>query len=240
MSEASFVARQPGTYEIHGLSQLPELLKRPEFAEVRSLLFDLDGTLHDFRSAARRGMDAVYAAICNSHPETCREDLERIYTTLIERAEQNAFVENKTSFQYRSERLTALLQEAGIDDRNLVEPLVRLYGEEFERSLVLAEHAEDVLRLLKRRYALHVVTEGPHDAQIRTLSRLGIGGFFQEVFTSNCHGKRKETGDLFMVVRGYLGLKGNDAVVIGDSSRDMLGAQRAGLSAILVKTQFHR
>lgn len=224
---------------IFALAELPGVLNRPEFASVSDILFDLDNTLHDFKGAAGAAIDAVYDSIIAEYGFD-REALSGEYAKILARAEKDSFREGKTSYQYRTERFASLLGRFSVSDETFIADLVREYGESFEKNLKPDKAVQETLRQLSGVYGLCLITEGPLDAQIRTVSRLGIGGFFQRIFTSGEYGKIKETGDLFRVALDALHLSPGKAVVVGDSvSKDIRGAKRAGIKSIQIETARH-
>src|SRR4051794_35633679 len=83
-------------------------------------LFDLDNTLHDYRSASSGAMEAVYTYIqsnyshSNSHttpPDHAK--LRKFYTGILKEHTSTNFIEKKPAREHRSARFRALLDVMG-------------------------------------------------------------------------------------------------------------------------------
>lgn len=76
------------------------------------------------------------------------------------------------------------------------------------------------------------MTEGPQDAQDRTIQALGIRGYIDFLATTNHFGVTKTTG-LFPKVLEYLGISPGDIAYIGDNEqRDIKPAMAEGVFSI--------
>jgi putative hydrolase of the HAD superfamily len=79
---------------------------------------------------------------------------------------------------------------------------------------------------------LVIMTEGPQDAQERTIHRLGIGGYIDILATTNHFGATTTNG-LFMKVLEHLGISPSGIAYIGDDElRDMKPAMAEGIFSI--------
>lgn len=77
-----------------------------------------------------------------------------------------------------------------------------------------------------------VMTEGPQDAQERTVQGLGIGGYIDFLATTN-HFRVSKTSGLFPRVLEHLGISPGDMVYVGDNEqRDMEPAMAEGIFSI--------
>lgn len=218
---------------IRNITELPLALSSKKFDDVTILFIDLDGTLHDFRKTARVAMEVVYREVQEKYSLNLAE-MQRVYADIIREAEKAAFADRRTSHEYRRERFTKLLSHFDIQDEPFVYALEELYGSTFESNLFVADETKAVLAQLARRYTLYMITEGPRDAQLRTVDGLGIGKHFRKIYTSNEYGERKESGGLFTLAQHDIGVPNDQIVVIGDvKERDVKGAQIAGIKAIL-------
>lgn len=84
-----------------------------------------------------------------------------------------------------------------------------------------------------------IMTEGPQDAQERTIHRLGIGGYFDFLATTNHFGVTKTNG-LFSKVLEHLGISPSEIAYIGDSvQRDMKPAMAEGIFSIHLAETTH-
>lgn len=146
----------------------------------------------------------------------------------------NAFSDGKTSFDYWRERFAALLSHFALpQDEEFTSKILDLYETTLMTSLELKCGALDLLSLIKKLgKKIVVITEGPHDAQERTLHRLGIDKYIDFLATTNHFGVGKTDG-LFPLVLDHSGVIPDDMVYIGDNEdRDMTPALAEGIFSV--------
>lgn len=129
----------------------------------------------------------------------------------------------------------AMLTEIGVDDRSLKAELVVLAGQSGNWG-VLADHAEDVLSSLAKKYVLGIISNS--DNQLGALlTRLGIDKFFSSVIASSVIGHEKPDARIFQAAIHQVGVAAEEATYIGDIySLDYLGAEAAGIKPLLIDT----
>lgn len=195
--------------------------------------FDLDDTLHEFRRASHKATTATLESISNRSDIPVLE-LKPAYDQILKDKTKTAFTDGKTSFDYRRERFTALLSHFSIsyEEENMPK-LLDLYEDTLTASLELKGGATALissLRGLGKRIV--IMTEGPQDAQERTVRALGLEPYIDFLATTNRFGCAKTTG-LFANVMDHLDIKADDIVFIGDSwQRDMEPAMAEGILSI--------
>ena len=195
--------------------------------------FDLDDTLHEFRKASGTASAAVFAHL-PEHSATTPEELKATYSVILSQATSGAFVDGKSSDDYRRERFSALAQAHNIEISNEdMQHLLNLYKTSLQAALTLKSGAFELLVKLKTMgKKIVLVTEGPEDAQNWTLENLCIADKVDILITSNKVGKSK-TGGLFSAVLEQVGIEANDMVFMGDNySRDILPAREVGITTI--------
>lgn len=76
------------------------------------------------------------------------------------------------------------------------------------------------------------MTEGPQDAQQRTVAALGLEPYFDRLITTNAFGVAKVDG-LFEKALEVLGVEGREVIMVGDSwDRDVVPAGKAGIRCV--------
>ena len=76
--------------------------------EIKLILFDLDDTLHSFKSSSSEAMKRIYELIGTTyHVE--KGLLVQKYRELLSQAEETAFFDGRSSLEYRTERFSNLL-----------------------------------------------------------------------------------------------------------------------------------
>lgn len=205
------------------------LVEKPWFG------FDLDDTLHEFRRASSAATTKTLEAISNKHG-TPVDELKEAYGHVLRAKTAGAFSDGKTSFAYRRERFSSVLDRFGLpsDDAAFLDVLLDVYERTLNESLQLKDGAEALLKKLKGMgKKVVVITEGPQDAQERTVGELGIGGYVDFLATTNFFGVAKTEG-LFGEVLRHLGIGAGEIVFVGDSVvRDMEPTSREGIFSVL-------
>lgn len=206
---------------------------RAILAEKSWIGFDLDDTLHEFRRSSGTATDKTLEAISNRYCTPILA-LKAEYSKILLAKTASAFSDGKTSFDYRRERFATLLAHFSLpqDDQFMI-GLLELYEATLMRSLELKCGALDLLSMAKNMgKKIVVITEGPQDAQERTVQGLGIKKFVDFLATTNCFGVAK-TGGLFPRVLEHLGISPGDMAYIGDNEqRDMKPALAEGVFSI--------
>ena len=227
---------------------------------LKAVIFDLDDTLMPDEAAADAAIIAVAEqtrAIHNVAPEDLRVSVRRISRALFR---ANPIVRDYDSFEVSSwEALTAgfsgddpemtalrewaprfrhevwlrALAENGVADPALADRLAALYP--VERRLRYAPFPDvlPVLAVLKTRYRLGVITNGPSDLQRTKLARSGLDAWFPVQVISREVGVAKPDPRIFAIALERLGVTAAEAVYVGDSPKhDIQGAHASGIKAV--------
>ena len=199
---------------------------------------DLDNTLHDFRSASKAAMEAVYAYI-SEETGVGSFELSKRYKKIFEKAESEGFTERISRTEYRKRRFLELLKEFKISPEYIIDDLLRIYEKTFIKNLHVYEEMKDFVREAHNKLGLEVIiiSEGPEDAQNITLKELGIKDSIDKLFTTSAKGTSK-TEKLFFAVLEDLNCQPEEIFYIGDSKeRDIEPAEKAGIRAALFDPQ---
>ncbi|KAL8387203.1 hypothetical protein RB595_010081 [Gaeumannomyces hyphopodioides] len=195
--------------------------------------FDLDDTLHEFRRASSAATETVFTKITERHGVPAPA-LKEEYSKILRKGTANAFSDGKTSFDYRRERFSSLLKHFSLpNDTGFMDTLLTSYEAALVASFELKCGALSLLSTIKNLgKKIVVITEGPQDAQERTVEALGIAGYVDFLATTNHFGVSKVDG-LFGKVLQQLGVYPSDIAYIGDNyERDMKPAMADGIFSI--------
>ncbi|KAG9255411.1 HAD-superfamily hydrolase, subfamily IA, variant 1 [Emericellopsis atlantica] len=206
---------------------------RATFLEKSWIGFDLDDTLHEFRRASSAAVGKVLAEIFERYG-TPVAVLREEYTKILQTSTANAFSDGKTSFHYRAERFRLLLDHFSLPhDAELMNQLLESYEATLVANLELKCGAQGLLSTIKSMgKKIVVITEGPQDAQERTVDALGIRSYIEFLATTN-HFRASKTDGLFPRVLEHLGMSSGDVAYIGDSEqRDMQPATAESIFSI--------
>ncbi|KAK7932632.1 glyceraldehyde 3-phosphate phosphatase [Apiospora marii] len=204
------------------------LLEKPWIA------FNLDDTLHEFRRASSKATDLALRYI-HEQTNVPIPDLRSAYSDIIRDSISKGFTDGRTSSEYREECFRALTStrfQRSLDREGLIHVL-KLHRNTFMKNLALKSGALELLYTLRRfGKKIAVITEGPHDMQVRTLEILGLTRMIDFVANSN-ELRVSKTDGLFQAALEHHGILGSDMAYIGDSEeRDMEPAMDLGLFCI--------
>lgn len=195
--------------------------------------FDLDDTLHEFRSASQAAAARVFRELHRDY-QVPLQDLESSYRLILSQKTAGAFTDGKTSTEYRRQRFTALMYAHGLaPSDDYLAHLLALYKRTLTASLSLKPGALDLVQKIKALgKKIIIVTEGPRDAQAWTLQQLGLSEYVDILVTSNEMRRAKTDGLLGKVLRVY-SIPAAQMMYIGDNYvRDVVPAREEGILAI--------
>lgn len=192
----------------------------------RYLLFDIDNTLMDFTAGEKT---ALFQAMLEAgHPIS--EDDYRAYLA-INQALWSRFeaglLDSRAVQRLRFEQLLEHLGQSPADAQRLNDRYVEHLG----RQAILLDGAPEMLRRMRARYSLAVVTNGLTLVQRERLKRSGFLPLLDGVFISQEMGLQKPSEAYFDAVRAALGDGDRTKyLIIGDSlSADIQGGINAGI-----------
>lgn len=198
---------------------------------VKAVLFDFGNTLflfhidveeldrHTLQLLNQEGYQVSYEAFMEAM-ERIQGERERLYESHIELPSEQMY--------------TRLLLALGIPPpKDLVERLHHLYCQHF--TYQMRPETEEVLRELKTRFKLGIVSNSTSLAPAHILRETGLEGYFALILLSRDLGIRKPHPAIFQYALQGLGVEADEAVFIGDSlNHDVEGARRSGIRAIWI------
>lgn len=183
------------------------------------LLFDADDTLFDFPKAEANALRwTLEQSNLPFRPE---------FFDIYSRCNQQTWKEFErgevTSLELRVKRFRLFFDEAGLaGDPEAVSPL---YLRNLALGADLLPGAEEVIRAMRERFHLALVTNGLKDVQRPRLERSSLRDSFERIFISEEIGAAKPSRDYFEAVFRGIGQPPKETVLlIGDSlTSDMRG-----------------
>jgi len=210
-------------------------LKRDK--RICGILFDLDDTLCDYRTAARNARLIIYEYI-KEHFSDLKVSLDT-FLSLWRDVAHNIWHDvicgklPENMFQYT--RFKTFLKELNIENEKLAKELSSKYEEEIIRNLYLFNDARDALPYLSDKYILGILTNGARSFQIKKIEKLGIRKYFSYVFISEDIGFRKPDVLAFKFAISRMRLRPDNVLFIGDSPvYDITGAKKAKLKVVWI------
>lgn len=206
---------------------------------LRGVLFDLYGTLIDIETdeSAIETYDAValylmYQGIYIDAGEV-RDRYWRTAGTLA-RESREPYPEVDVEVVWNT-LLAGEGMKAGSARRRLARTLAQLLRALSRRRFRLFTGATELLDGLRGSMRLAIVSDAQVCYALPEMAALGLDGYFDAVVISALYGFRKPDGRLFEKALSSLGLGSKDVVHVGnDIPRDVVGAHRSGIRAILV------
>jgi putative hydrolase of the HAD superfamily len=146
--------------------------------DVKVLVFDLDDTLLDTTTylipqAAREACTAMIEAGLKTDLETAVRTRQEI---LHSQPRARVFAELVRRFGVRAGSEPGTVDQVGYN---------AFHNREINEMIELASEVRDMLRSLKNKYKLYLVTAGTPETQARKVARLGLSGFFESIHYVN-------------------------------------------------------
>ena len=134
---------------------------------------------------------------------------------------------------YRRETWSRALADHGLNDSAFAEQLSEIFWLERRSRHVVFSDVEDNLTNLRENYRLALVTNGTPDLQRGKIQGANLARFFDQILISGEVGVGKPDRRIFELALEELADSPSETVMVGDSlTRDILGAQRAGLKGV--------
>lgn len=186
--------------------------------KYKAVLFDLDGTLLDYRQAQRNATDTVDEFKLVNSPEVQGYESRGVPAPGSE----------KMKLAFSTHFVTA-------------DPVtfLRKYFQRLSQEGIPIPGAEKLLVQLAGKTKLAVVSNGPGAVQNPRLEKAGLAHFFPDRFYSRDMGIAKPDPEILRIAMQALGVEAEETLFIGDStSSDQPAAEAAGVDFILFKGSF--
>ena len=193
---------------------------------IRAVLWDLDGTLLDFKAAESAAIRKCFAAFgfgeCGPEMTARYSAINERYWEMLERGEQ-------TRAQILTGRFREFLTSCGLDAGK-----AGAFNEAYEQALTetveFLPGARETVTALRGRLIQGIVTNGSRSVQVLKLRGTGLDRLVDHVFISEDLGAEKPSKAFFDRVLAVLALPPEECLVVGDSlTSDMRGGVRAGM-----------
>ncbi|HEV3484500.1 MAG TPA: HAD-IA family hydrolase [Vicinamibacterales bacterium] len=188
---------------------------------VRAVLFDLDDTLFDHQACARAALQAVHAAhACfNCLPF---DEFERQHARFLEELHL-AVLDGRLG-----------IEAAGVAaDEPLLQATAAAYRERYPMARRAIDGAATLLPHVRQRARVAIVSNNLLDEQQQKLRHCGLDAHIDALVVSEEVGVSKPHPKIFEVALDRVGVRADEAVMIGDSwSADIAGALAVGIRPI--------
>ena len=192
---------------------------------IKTVCFDLDGTLYDFQKVMRHSLGITLAEIIRRISE-CADRLS--IDKMIQIRNHTAAELKGRIFDLEAVRLISFqrtLNYCGVDDHEFAKQLNELYLKHRFEDVVLFDDVPPTLEGLKQNYTLGILSNG--NSYPKTL---GVEEYFQFVILAQDVGIEKPDPEIFRLAIEKAGCLPDEFLYVGDSQEDdILGAKKAGV-----------
>ncbi len=206
--------------------------------EIKAVLFDLDDTLVNSKKAE-------YDAICElkkmySEFDKVKDDeFAQIWNNItLEIYEE--YLKGKISFEKsRMKRMQGLFGNYLINISEAeAKNKFRDYRKIYEANWNLFNDAEEVLKNLKSKYKLVIISNGNGKQQRRKIEHTGLNKYFSNIVISSEVGCSKPEKEIFDIACQMVDSEPKNCVMIGDKYKvDIEGSLNAGMQGIWVNRE---
>ncbi len=204
---------------------------------IRGIFFDLHGTIilsPDLPAAWTRWFTTLHTCMVRQGSSISRDEFTPYVQAFFEKPTPD-FADQGLSLYER--RLRDLGHRLGLDlDRRTLRSIVNSTIEAWYSDMYVDPEAYDVLRGLKQRFKIGLVTNWDYSPSIyRLLADCELEDYFENVVVSDEVGVAKPDPRIFHVALRRAGLQPKEAAYVGDAPEDVEGSLAAGLQPVLIK-----
>jgi len=204
--------------------------------KLRAVFFDLDNTLCNWSggwdSAREQGLRAAFQVLSARHPKISFSEWHEAFDKATEDVAHFWEQPIKQGISVGKERSRLVLERLGLEDGELVDPLTEAFYLAVLEQLRLYPDADEVLRALRPRFTLGIITNGPGDIQRAKVERLELQRRVDHVLISGELGIAKPDPKIFERALELSRVRPGEFLFIGDSlGTDIAGAKGAGVWA---------
>jgi len=195
-------------------------------SQYEVLLFDLDDTLIDFSEDQRSAFKYAFETMGYEYTEDVLKEYKKINDIVWKELEIGKI---KTVADLYEKRCKMLFEIYNI--KETLDTFNKLLDKGFQRSGTLFANVENVLKKLKQRYKLGIITNGPKSQQYIRMENAGIAKYFSYIFVSEEIGYNKPNIKFFEYMFQKMEEKDKSKIlIIGDSlTSDIQGGRNCGL-----------
>ncbi len=201
---------------------------------IKTIIFDLDDTLYDYRFAHKKGLDAAYETWKSIVPNSSFTNFKELYEK--SRIWVKRYLPDTASSHSRALYIQKMVEtNLSRPNTDVMIQLFDSYYSSFYNNLIMFTGVSEVLTHLrsKNRFTLVCLTNMLSETQFRKLSLLGLGEMFDKIITSESVEHEKPHPHIFSHTLTETNSKPKETIMVGDSfTHDIEPAIWLGLNAI--------
>ncbi len=197
------------------------------------IFFDLDHTLWDFEKNSEETLIHLFEAFNLGRYEFTITDFFKKYSYVNKRLWQLFSAGKINQEQLRQTRFTKTLRDLGVPQSEIPFELEQEYLRLCPTKSAVFPFTHETLSYLKKKYQLHILTNGFKISQAQKMTSSKLHGYFSEVITSECIGCAKPDKRIFQHALERANVTAKECIMVGDNlEADILGAQNAGIDQV--------
>ncbi|MES2680776.1 MAG: YjjG family noncanonical pyrimidine nucleotidase [Bacteroidota bacterium] len=207
----------------------------------KHLFFDLDDTLWDFEKNSSLVLQQLFCEFAlEDKIKTDFQEFFDVYKT-INHGLWVDYRNKRIDKEYlRNNRFDMAFRAFDHHNRDESLQLNEQYLSRAPKGRLLKEGCLDVLEYLRKKYTLHIITNGFKEVQQIKIDGAGLRQFFSNIIISEEHGSTKPDKKIFSLAESLAGATKSDCVMIGDNFEcDILGATEAGWESVYFSEKQH-
>ena len=210
--------------------------------KYKHIFFDLDHTLWDFETNSKQALQKIFAEHKLSERGIASyEKFHSVYLPINDRYWARYHHQAVTKEQIRFGRFYDSLKQLGVDDKLLAEEMAQRYIDISPKMTALFPDAVNVLKYLKSKYRLHLITNGFAEVQWIKVEHSGLKPFFEHIIISEEVSTQKPDKEIFEIAMQRAKTFADECVMVGDNyNTDIVGARNAGLDQIYFNPKRNR
>jgi len=193
---------------------------------IKAILFDLDNTLIDFMSFKKNCCSAALDAMISAGLKINKKKAAKILFELYD----------KYGIEYNKVFQKFLQRTKGKIDYKILAHGIIAYRKLKENYLVPYPKVISILKKLKKKYKLAIISDAPRIKAWERLAAMDIDRFFDVVVTKGDVKRQKPSSRIFRKALSMLKVSPEDAVMVGDRiERDIKGAKALGIRTVFAR-----
>ena len=194
---------------------------------IKAILWDIDGTILDFKEAEYYGMKNCFTRF---ELGECSDEMIAKYAAINDRY----WILLEKGGITRQELFTARFKEffegEGIKFDRL-EEFNKEYQHQLSTLIFFRDNGYELIKELKGQIRQYAVTNGSYNVQKHKLEKSGLKELFEDCFISDQIGIEKPNVEFFDYVKKVLGdVEDSEMIIVGDTlTSDMKGGNNAGI-----------
>ncbi|MCF8331470.1 MAG: YjjG family noncanonical pyrimidine nucleotidase [Bacteroidales bacterium] len=201
----------------------------------KDLFIDLDRTLWDFETNATDTLKEIYdyhqLKIDSNHSF---QDFIHVYYK-VNKFLWELYRSDKITKSYLSVERFRKTMEILQQDESKAQKMAKQYISWSSLKKKLYPGVTETLEYLKKKYRLHIVTNGFNEVQFKKIRNSGLSSYFDTIITSDNAGNKKPDKAFFIYAFSETGAIPEYTLTIGDDEiSDIEGAKAAGTDQVFV------